>query len=84
MEYKSKDFKCAFCGEIHFSTVSHLFTNKHLCDKEECKKKAVDYEKEKDRIINEFANEKERILKPLKEKLEMDLFFNDRKFLYRG
>lgn len=72
---------CAICGGLVSQTHVWFFTNLDVCDEEECRDRAKEYEKKKDDIIQNFVLEKERLLRPWKEKMEAELFLLKRDYL---
>lgn len=74
-------FKCVVCGKpASFDSVC-MFTHKPRCSDPKCFEAAQEYAKRKDEILKDFSNEKERVLRPLKDKLDTELFLIEREYL---
>ena len=70
--------RCVFCGKLAMIDGICGISGEHRCYDDVCMDLATRYASKKDSILSDFANEKERVLRPLKEKLDMDLFLHGR------
>ena len=92
--YKAKEYRkrvgyktCVICNEEFFQSPTYIKLTPMMltiCEKPECYEKAIEYEQKKNKLVADFAREKERILRPWCEKYEVDMFLLDQEFLYKG
>lgn len=72
--------KCVICGDVDYRTYECTLTGRARCEKETCIVEAKEFKATKDKIMMDFAKEKELLLRPLMEKLEAELFLNERAY----
>ena len=70
--------RCVFCGTPAQIEGICVYSMKERCSKKECLEKSKEYGANKDRILAYYADEKERVLRPIKEQLDTELFLLDR------
>ncbi len=57
-----------------------MLVNELTCNAEKCIKATFEYAEKRDRIVTDFAIEKERLLKPWLEKMNTEIFLLDREY----
>lgn len=84
MSMDSLDFypRCSICGEVITKYEGeNYFVSGPLCWSSKCKDAAQEYANKKQAMLLDFAKEKEALLRPLREKLDMDLFLLGRQYI---
>jgi len=75
--------RCVICGkEIPVTDSICIFTGKSRCDARDCYLRAKEYRDKVNTILADFATNKEILIRPLKAKLDTELFLLERDYLY--
>jgi len=74
--------KCPICGEPTDLTKGIcIYLGESRCNNPECYKKAKEWHLKKEKIMMDFSDEKERLLRPTRDKLDADLFLLNKEYL---
>jgi hypothetical protein len=74
-------FACPFCGEEADPLSFSIFCGPSRCHKEICREKDKAVHDKIQKLLRIFAEEKYILLKPLKEKLDADLFLLKQEYM---
>lgn len=76
--------KCIMCGaELDWSAMmsSCFLTGGQRCGSEDCHTKAMEYSGKRDAILKQYTEEKLRVLFPIKERQDTDIFLLEQEYL---